>query len=66
MDLEKILEFLKPFSAILKPELLALEDKGIAELNKIVAQVESPDLKLLLEVLVVAIDKFADAEIEKI
>lgn len=66
MTLEQVLDFLKPFSAVLKPELMSLEAQGLAELNSIVAGVSSPDLKLLLQCLAEAIDKFAQAEISKL
>ena len=66
MTLTQILGFLAPFEPILKREMLTLEASGKAELDKLVADVSSPDLKLLLGALAGAIDAFAQAEINKL
>lgn len=66
MSLQQILDFLKPFESLLKPELLKLEAAGLAELKTVIEGVQSPDLKLLFELLAGAIDQFAQAEINKL
>lgn len=66
MTLAQLLALLQPFEALLKPELLKLEAQGLAELQTVIAGVSSPDLKLLLQCLSDALDKFAQAEIAKL
>lgn len=66
MNLETILAFLKPFAPLLKQELLSLEAQGSAELDSIIANVSSPDLKQLLQALKGGIDSFAQLEINKL
>jgi hypothetical protein len=66
MTLAQILAFFAPFEALLKPELLNVEAQGITELNSIIANVSSPDLKELLQALSSAIDSFAKLEVNKI
>ncbi len=66
MTLAQILAFLAPLEALLKPELLKLEEGGKAELDALIANVSSPDLKALLLALSGALDAFAKLEIEKL
>lgn len=66
MTLSDVLKYLEPFEALLKPELLSLEQQGADELKKLADGVSSPDLKLLLEALVVAVDTVVKAEIAKL
>lgn len=63
MNLASILAMLAP---LLKPELMQLEAQGQAELKALIANVSSPDLKLLLAALDSAIDSVAQAEIAKL
>lgn len=66
MDLKTIMGYLAPFEPLLKAEILKLEAQGKNELDAIIANVASPDLKLLLQTLVVALDSFAQQEIAKL
>lgn len=67
MNLASILAFLAPFEVLLKPELLALEAKGQAELKALIAsKVSSPDLQALFVALDGALDAFAQLEIGKL
>lgn len=66
MSFEQIIAFLAPFEALLKPELLALEATGMAELRTMIEGASSPDLKLALTLLANAADAFAKAEIAKL
>lgn len=66
MNLAQILAFLAPFEPLLKSELLSLEVSGSAELQKIIANVSSPDLKELLQALAGGVDAFAKLELGKL
>jgi len=66
MKLADILAYLKALGPILEPEIMNLEQQGMDELNALVASVSSPDLKLLLQSLVAAVDAFAKAEVQKL
>lgn len=66
LNLEQILAFLAPFAPMLKSELLNLEGEGLKELNSIVENVSSPDLKELLQALASGLDSFAKLEINKL
>lgn len=67
MNLTTILAYLAPFEALLKPELLSLEDQGQQELKKLIASnISSPDLQALLMALDGALDAFAKLEINKL
>lgn len=66
MNLASILAFLAPFEPLLKPELLKLEGTAMTELDTIIANVSSPDLKLLFQSLKAGIDSFAQAELAKL
>lgn len=66
MSLASIVAELAPLASLLEPDLLKLEASGKAELDKLVAEVSSPDLKLLLQALSNALDSVAQAEIAKL
>lgn len=67
MSLAQILSFLSGFAPVLEPILLNLEQNNLQpELQALIAQVSSPDLKLLLQALDGALDAFSQAEIKKL
>lgn len=67
MTLAQILAFLGPMAENLEPILLNLEQSTIIpDLQALIAKETSPDLKLLLGALVMALDGFAQAEIKKL
>lgn len=66
MNLASILALLAQLSPVLVPGILKLEAAGVVELNALIANVSSPDLKLLLQDLSSAIDAFAKAEVAKL
>lgn len=66
MNLAQILAFLAPFEPLLKSELLNLEGEGMTELNTIISNVSSPDLKELLQALASGIDSFSKLELNKL
>jgi len=66
MNLETILAFLAPFAPLLKSELLSLDEKAVSELNSLIANVSSPDLKALLQALELGLNSFAQLEIGKL
>jgi hypothetical protein len=66
LTMSQVLAFLQPFESMLKPELLSLETEGKKELDTIIQNVSSPDLKALLSALDGALDQFAQIEINKL
>lgn len=66
MNLESILAFLAPFAPLLKSELLSLDAQAVSELNSLIANVSSPDLKELLQALANGLNSFANLEINKL
>jgi hypothetical protein len=67
MTLQQILALLSPFAGILEQTLMQLDANTIQpELQKLITQVTSPDLKLLLQALDTGIDGFIQAEIKKL
>lgn len=67
MSLAQILALLSSFAPAIEGVLLNLEQNQVQpELQKLIASVGSPDLKLLLQALDGAIDAFAQAEIKKL
>ncbi len=67
MTFAQILAFLGPLASSLEPILLGLETNTVQpELQKLIASVTSPDLKLLLQSLDAALDAFIQAEIKNL
>lgn len=66
MNLSQILAQLQAFAPLIEQGLMSLEPQAIAELNGLVANVSSPDLKALLSAIIGAIDAFAKVEIQKL
>jgi len=66
MNLTQILAFLAPFEPLLKQELLNLDQSAVNELNSVIANVSSPDLKELLQALAGGLNSFAQLEINKL
>lgn len=66
MNLATILAFLAPFEPLLKPEVLKLEAAAAAELDTIIANVSSPDLKAFLQAMASGLGSFAQTEIGKL
>lgn len=66
MNLASIIAFLTPFAPLLKSELLSLDNAAVAELNGLIANVSSPDLKELLQALEGGLNSFIQQEINKL
>jgi hypothetical protein len=66
MNLASILAFLTPFAPLLKTELLSLDAQAVTELNTLIGNVSSPDLKSLLQALENGLNEFAQLEINKL
>lgn len=66
MDLQAVLAKLAAFAPLIEQGLMALEPQAVAELNALIANISSPDLKALLSAMVGAIDAFAKVEIQKL
>lgn len=65
--LAQIFSFVAPFIGILEPIALNLEQNTVMpELNALIENVSSPDLKLALQGLATFFDNFAQAEIKKL
>ena len=67
MTIAQILALLTQIAPVLEPILLNLEQNQVQpELKKLIDQVQSPDLKLLLSALDSALDGFLQSEIQKL
>lgn len=66
MSLAQILALLAPFEGLIKSGGLALSAEGKAELDKLIAGIQSPDLKLLAQAAEQAAVGFVNAEISKL
>jgi hypothetical protein len=66
MNLASILAMLAPFEPLLKSGAGTLESGAVNELNTLITQVSSPDLKALLQALATGLDSFAKLEIGKL
>ena len=67
MTFAQILAFFGPFAAVLKPELLTLENTAMTDLKALIAsKVSSPDLQALLIAVEGGLDAFAQIELNKL
>jgi len=66
MGAQQLLASLAVLGPMLEPLLMGVEPKAIDELKALLAGVSSPDLKVVLDAMIAALDSIAKAEIEKL
>lgn len=66
MTLAQILALLAPFEPLLKSGLGTLDAAAVSELNTLISQVSSPDLKAFLQAMASGLNSFVTTEIQKL
>lgn len=66
MTLAQILGLLAPFEPLLKSGLGTIDAAAVAELNSLIANVSSPDLKAFLGAIAGGLNSFINVEIAKL